>query len=79
MFIWMELNTLDIGKMISKMEKAKKYGQIVLVIKDNIKMEKKMEKEHLSGQMDLFMLGNSFKIIYKELVNIFGKMVENML
>ena len=65
--------------MIDKMEKEKKFGQTVLVIKDNIKMVKKMVKEHLNGLMDLFMLGIFTKIIYKDRENTVGKMGENML
>ena len=79
MFIWMELNILDNGKMIDKMEREKKYGLMVLVIKANIKMEKKMVEEFLNGLMVHFMLENFFKITYKDKVNIVGMMEENML
>lgn len=79
MFIWMVLNILDNGKMTDKMEKEKKFGLMVLVIKANIKMEKKMGEELLDGLMVLYMLENFFKIIYKDKVNIVGKMEENML
>jgi hypothetical protein len=75
----MEGITLDNGKMIDKMEKDKKYGLMVIVIKANIKMEKKMVEEFLNGLMVQSMLENFFKIIYKDKVNIVGKMEENML
>lgn len=65
--------------MINKMEKEKKFGQMVLVMKDYIIKEKNMEMEYLNGQMDQFMKENSFKIIFKDKVNIDGKMVENIL
>lgn len=65
--------------MIDKMEREKKYGLTVLVIKANIKMEKKMVGEFLNGLMVQFMLGNFFKITFKDRVNIVGKMEENML
>jgi hypothetical protein len=79
MFIWMELNILDNGKMIDKMEREKKYGLMVLVIRANIKMEKKMVEVFLNGLMVQSMLENFFKITYKDRVNIVGKMEENML
>ena len=79
LYIWMELNILDNGKMIDKMEKDKKYGLMVIVIKANIKMEKKMVEEFLNGLKVRSMLENFFKMSYKDKVNIFGKMEENML
>lgn len=51
----MEHNILVTGKMINKMERAKRFGQIMQVIRDNIKMEKRMEKVHSNGQMDQYM------------------------
>lgn len=79
MFIWMELNILDNGKMIDKMEKDKKYGLMVIVIKANIKMEKKMVEEFLNGLKVRSMLENFFKMSDKDKVNIVGMMEENML
>jgi hypothetical protein len=41
----MEPDMKDIGKMINNMEKGLNYGQILLDMKVNIRMEKNMEKE----------------------------------
>ena len=65
--------------MINKMVKEKKYGLMVLVMKDYIIKEKNMEMVYLNGLMDLFMKENFIKTIFKDKVNIDGKMVENIL
>jgi len=75
----MELNIWDIGKMINRMGMVKKYGQMALVMKDNIKMAKSMAKELLNGLMVLYILENSIKIIYMVEENINGRTTENML
>mgnify|MGYP001807978036 CR=1 FL=1 len=79
MFIWMVLSILVNGKMIDRMEKEKKYGQMELVMKDNTKMVKKTEEVHSNGLMDLFMWETSFRTIFKDKESIVGRMVENML
>lgn len=65
--------------MINKMVKEKKYGLMELVMKDYIIKEKNMEMVYLNGLMDLFMKENFIKTIFKDKVNIDGKMVENIL
>ena len=79
MFTWMEHNILGIGRTISKMEKERKYGQIMRVIRDNIKMAKRTGEEHLNGQMDQCTLESLAKITFKELGNTVGRMEENIL
>jgi hypothetical protein len=59
-----EPNIMDIGKMISKMEK------------DSTKMEKNTEKESLYGRMIALMKETSFKIIFMAKVDTSGKMEE---
>jgi hypothetical protein len=54
----MELNILDNGLMTSKMVLVRKFGQILLNIKDSICKEKSTEKEDLNGLMDQFMKEN---------------------
>ena len=65
--------------MIDRMGKDKRYGQMVLVTKDNIKMEKKMAGVHSNGLMVLFMWETFTKTIFKVKESIVGKMVENTL
>lgn len=52
---------------------------MVLVMRVIIRMGKSMARVHLSGLMDLFILEILIKIIFQVLVNIHGKMIENML
>lgn len=47
-----------------------------LFIKDSIKMAKNMEEVYLCGEMTVIMMVNFVRIIFKEKVNIAGKMVE---
>ena len=57
--ILMEQNMKDIGKKINKMEKEKKVGLMVLLMKEIINLEKKVGKEFSNGQMEVHMKENS--------------------
>ena len=59
--------------MINKMVKVRKHGQIMLVIKVGIKMERKMASEYLNGVMVVVMKVNFHKMKFKEMENILGK------
>jgi len=43
-----------------------------------IKMAKSKDQDNLNGTMELYILGNSCKIICMEKENIFGKIKDNM-
>ena len=49
--IGMVANIKDNGRMISKMGQEKKYGLIMHVMKDNIKMELRKVKDYLYGMI----------------------------
>ena len=51
----MELGIAVAGSTINNMVKAQKLGQMVQHSKENIKLEKRMEKENLFLQMAQFM------------------------
>ena len=53
----------DIGKMINKMDMVKKFGLMVVYMKENIKMEKKMVQGNLNGVMEVYMKENFLIII----------------
>ncbi|CAD8147023.1 unnamed protein product [Paramecium octaurelia] len=71
MCIRMALNIWDIGKKMSRMEMGKKHCQMVLIMKENIRMGKNLAKENFNLLMDLYMLVNSIQIIFmaKEFIN----------
>ena len=48
----------EIGKIIFKMEKVPKLGQMGQFIKVVIRMDKKKEKDFFNGKMELFMKEN---------------------
>ena len=77
-YIIMELNILDIGRMINSMVKAKKRGQVQfylyydqmeLITRANMRKEKSMEKESQFLQMDLIMTVTLITMIFMEEVN----------
>ena len=78
MYIRMVHNIMGIGQMINNMDLVQKYGQMVLGMRDNIYMEKNMEKENLIGLITHRMLENSQRIIYMERDFINGLMVESI-
>ena len=65
------------GKKISNMEWVLRLGLMAPNSKVNMSKERNMEKELLLGQMDLLILDNSLRIIFKETENITGQTVEN--
>lgn len=65
MCIRMVQNTLDNGKMINNTEKAKKHGQMVQVLKETIKMVRRMALEYSKRQMDQCMRVSFKKIDLK--------------
>ena len=50
--IQMDLNIQDFGRMINNMVLELKYGLMVLVMRDSMRMEERMVLEYLDGQMD---------------------------
>lgn len=54
MFIQMEQNIKDNGKMINSMEQANNFGKMAQNTKDNIKRVKNKEKEFLLGLILLY-------------------------
>jgi hypothetical protein len=56
--IKMALNMMVIGKMMSKMDLEKKFGMMVLTLKDTSEMGRNMVKEHISGQTTVFIVVN---------------------
>ena len=52
-----------IGLKISNMDMGLNFGQIEQNTKENMKMVKSMEMEHLNGQMDLFIKDNLVRIM----------------
>ena len=67
------------GKKINKTVLEKKYGHMEQFMKENIFKAKKKEEDYLNGQMDPFMMDKYSKIIFKDLENIDGKIVEDIL
>lgn len=74
----MVLDMKEIGLRINNMDTVKKYGLMVLCMKDNMSMEKSMEKAPLIGQTNQHMLVNFITIIFMGKEFIFGTMKENM-
>lgn len=71
--IKMVQNILVSGKRISSMVKVQKLGLMVLPIKENIEKEKNMEKEILSGKMDLLLKEILLIMILRVQVNMCGQ------
>lgn len=65
------------GKKISNTEWVLRLGLMAPNSKVNMSKERNMERELLLGQMDLLILDNSLRIIFKETENITGQTVEN--
>jgi len=76
-FIWTELNMLVNGLTTNRMEKVKKYGQMVPVIKVSIFKEKNMEEVSSSGLMVPYTKENSSSITFRAQVFTNGLMVVN--
>jgi hypothetical protein len=55
-----------------------RYGQIKLVIKDNIFKVKKKDMEYLDGLINLIMKENLWIILFMEWVHMYGEMEECM-
>ena len=66
----MVLYIMGIGQMILSLEQGMKYGMILQIIMEIIKMEKKMEQEHIYGQIKLYIKENGKKILFKDLAFI---------
>jgi hypothetical protein len=58
----MDIDTKDYGEMINVMDLGRNFGQMVVVIKENIVMVKNMERANIYGQMEIFMMENGVKI-----------------
>jgi hypothetical protein len=58
----MDIDMKDYGEMINVMDLGRNFGQMVVVIKENIVMVKNMERVNIYGQMEIFMMENGVKI-----------------
>lgn len=58
----MDIDMKDYGEMINVMDLERNFGQMVVVIKENIVMVKNMERVNIYGQMEIFMMENGVKI-----------------
>ena len=72
-------DTKENGLKINNMALVLKHGQTVLVTKDNINKDKKMDKEYLNGLMDVYIKDNFRTIICMAKVNISGLMIDLMM
>lgn len=61
-FILMDLNTWDNGKMTYNMEMVQKPGEMDLNMRVNIVKVRNMEKEYIIGMMEAHMKGIGIKI-----------------
>ena len=76
--IIMEHNIKDTGKTINSMDKVKKHGQMVLIMKDNMMKVKSMEKENQFLQINLILMVNLIIMIYMVMDYIYGLIKESM-
>ena len=67
------------GKTIDKMELGQKLGMMERVILENLKMDKKLEKENLNIMMARIILELFIIINYMEKVYMFGLIDENIM
>ena len=74
----MELDIMEIGKMICNMDKDMKYGNVDLFMMVCIKMERNMVLEHIKWRINLVIQANGKKIKYKDLVIIYLMMGNNI-
>ena len=74
----MELNMKVIGKKINRMEQVRKVGLMEPPMKEIINKVKKVAKEFLNGQMEVFMKVNLKIIILMEKVLIHGEIKDNI-
>lgn len=65
--------------MINNKVKALRHGLIILYSKDNILWVKNMVRVNFNGKMDQNILVILIIILYKDMENIHGMMVENIL
>ena len=63
----MVLYIMGIGQMILSLGQDMKYGMTLQIIMEIIKMVKKMEQEHIYGQIKLYIKENGKKILFKDL------------
>ena len=78
-YIQMEQDMMENGKVISKMEKEKKIGLMVLHMKVNMLMAKSMDMEYLNGQIILYIKVILIIIIYMEKEFMLLLMVGNIM
>lgn len=71
-FMSMVQDTKVNGRMTCNMELAKRLGLMVLYMKENIWLERNMEKEFIAGMMDLDTRVNGMRIRLKEMAHIHG-------
>ena len=71
-------NMKDNGKKISNMEQGLKLGQMELGIMENTFKERSMVLVNLPGQLEVLIMENSLRIIFKEWENIIGLMADNI-
>ena len=77
--IQMVLFTKDNGKMMNKVEMVKKCLQMAAVMLESMLMERWMEMENTSGQMEMLMKANSVMVYSKAMESTIGMMEDNTL
>mgnify|MGYP003611215238 CR=1 FL=1 len=68
--IKMEPNIKVNGKKINNKDLVKNHGQMVLIIRGIMRMEKNMEKDYFNLLRDHFMMESSIIMIFMERVNM---------
>ena len=68
--IKMEPNIKVNGKKINNKDLVKNHGQMVLIIRGIMRMEKNMEKDYYNLLRDHFMMESSIIMIFMERVNM---------
>ena len=63
-------NTKEIGLKINNMALEYKHGKTVLVTKDSLNKEKKMDKEYINGLTDTYIKANILTILCMAKVHI---------
>ena len=63
----MVLYIMGIGQMILSLGQDMKYGMTLQIIMEIIKMVKKMEQEHIYGQIKQYTKENGKKILFKDM------------
>ncbi len=77
-FTTMVLNMLAIGRMISSTGTVRKHGRMELIMKDNMRKGKNMEKENLYLQMGQCMRDSSIIMTFMVMECTFGLITENI-